>query len=181
VLGGFRRGWKMGLVNGWIVLLLCGLWHGAAWNFVLWGAAEALALSLYYLWRDIAKRRGWTRKSRPGALTLGRALSIALTLTVSSVCTICFRSPDMATIGAMLRALVGAQRGEPWPMQRDVPVFAALLGLCLAVELLQEYTRVGARVAALPGWARMALLALLAAATALLSVSSITPYIYFQF
>jgi alginate O-acetyltransferase complex protein AlgI len=181
VLGGFRLGWKRGLLNGWIVLLLCGLWHGAAWNFVMWGAVEALALSGYYLWRHVARRRGWTIRSRPGVLSAGRLGSIALTLTVSSLCTVFFRSPDLGTVGAMARALAGLQHGDPWPMQWDVPFFAVLLGLCLAVEMLQEYTPLNARVKAWPAWVRMGLLAVVAALTALTAVSALTPYIYFQF
>jgi alginate O-acetyltransferase complex protein AlgI len=181
VLGGFRRGWKRALLNGWVVLLLCGLWHGAAWNFVLWGAVEALALSLYYFWRHFLKQRGYARKARPGVLSIGRLAGIAVTLTVSSLCTICFRSPDMGTVTAMVRALVGAQHGDVWPMQWDVPLFAALFGLCLGVEMLQEYAGVNKRIAGWPAWIRMALLAVLSIATLLLSVSSLTPYIYFQF
>jgi len=40
-LGGSRKGSFFGIVNLWIVMLLSGLWHGAAFNFVLWGAVHA--------------------------------------------------------------------------------------------------------------------------------------------
>ena len=45
-LGGSRNGLGRTILNTWIVFVLCGLWHGAAWNFVLWGAFHALFLSL---------------------------------------------------------------------------------------------------------------------------------------
>ena len=43
-LGGNRRGRVLTLVNLAITMLLSGLWHGAAWNFVIWGAIHGLML-----------------------------------------------------------------------------------------------------------------------------------------
>ena len=45
-LGGSRKGEARGHCNLWATMLLCGLWHGAAVNFILWGAAHALFISL---------------------------------------------------------------------------------------------------------------------------------------
>lgn len=54
-LGGNRRGGVRTYFNLWIVFLLSGLWHGASWNFVLWGAyhgfwlvVERMGLSKFY-------------------------------------------------------------------------------------------------------------------------------------
>jgi len=55
-LGGSRRGkWRTHL-NLVLTFLLGGLWHGAAWMFVLWGAAHGLALVLHRLWRGAGLR-----------------------------------------------------------------------------------------------------------------------------
>ncbi len=43
-LGGNRRGKGRAMVNRIIVFLLCGLWHGASWTFVVWGLLHGLAL-----------------------------------------------------------------------------------------------------------------------------------------
>lgn len=43
-LGGNRKGYKRQLLNLFVVWLLCGLWHGASWNFVLWGAFYGIVL-----------------------------------------------------------------------------------------------------------------------------------------
>lgn len=43
-LGGNRRGVFRTYLNLWLVFLLSGLWHGASWNFVIWGALHGLAL-----------------------------------------------------------------------------------------------------------------------------------------
>jgi len=45
-LGGNRHGASRTLLNLWIVFLLTGFWHGATWNFVLWGAAHGALLTL---------------------------------------------------------------------------------------------------------------------------------------
>ncbi|MBZ0112551.1 MAG: MBOAT family protein [Thermoanaerobaculia bacterium] len=45
-LGGNRRGRYRTYLNLWLVFLLCGLWHGASWNFVVWGVFHGLLLVL---------------------------------------------------------------------------------------------------------------------------------------
>ncbi len=45
-LGGSRHGTARRLLNGLIAFALCGLWHGAAWNFVLWGVYHGVGLGL---------------------------------------------------------------------------------------------------------------------------------------
>ena len=54
-LGGSRRGLWRTCVNLMIVMLVCGLWHGATWGFVLWGVAHGLGLVVHRLvdrWSD---------------------------------------------------------------------------------------------------------------------------------
>jgi alginate O-acetyltransferase complex protein AlgI len=46
-------------LNLWIVFLLCGLWHGAAWTFVAWGAWHGFFLSVERLWLSKALKRVW--------------------------------------------------------------------------------------------------------------------------
>lgn len=56
-LGGNRRGATRTYVNLWIVFLLCGLWHGASWNFVIWGAWHGAFLVLERAWLGRHLRR----------------------------------------------------------------------------------------------------------------------------
>ena len=59
-LGGNRRGLRRQLLNIFIVWALTGLWHGASWNFVLWG--------LYYgIWLSL-ESRAWKKYPRPCAV-----------------------------------------------------------------------------------------------------------------
>jgi len=45
-LGGNRKGKVRKIFNLWIVFLLCGLWHGASWTYVLWGAYAAFFITI---------------------------------------------------------------------------------------------------------------------------------------
>ena len=45
-LGGSRLGVARKIINGFIVFALCGLWHGAAWNFILWGVFHGAGLAI---------------------------------------------------------------------------------------------------------------------------------------
>ncbi len=52
-LGGNRKGIKRRYINLFLTMLLGGLWHGAAWTFVVWGGLHGLFLMLNHLWRRI--------------------------------------------------------------------------------------------------------------------------------
>jgi alginate O-acetyltransferase complex protein AlgI len=53
-LGGNRRGRIMTDVNLMITMLLGGLWHGASWQFLIWGGVNGLGLVVYKLWRKVS-------------------------------------------------------------------------------------------------------------------------------
>ena len=55
-LGGNRAGRGRVLANLMITMVLGGLWHGASWNFVLWGALHGVGLCLHKLWRHLGIR-----------------------------------------------------------------------------------------------------------------------------
>ena len=63
-LGGNRHGPARRYVNLIVTMLLGGLWHGAGWTFVLWGALHGVYLVVNHLWRE-AKARLGLLPSRP--------------------------------------------------------------------------------------------------------------------
>lgn len=91
-LGGSRRGTLRRWRNLLVVFLASGLWHGAAWHFVLWGAFHGLAM----VGEDIARRRG---------LRLPRPLARGLTLGVVVLGWIFFRAQDTAQVLAFWAGL----------------------------------------------------------------------------
>jgi alginate O-acetyltransferase complex protein AlgI len=65
-----------------ITMLLCGLWHGASWNFVLWGGLHGLALALHQVYGSVLPRQKHraTRSSLHPAVLVSRALTLSVVM-----------------------------------------------------------------------------------------------------
>ncbi|MDO8755680.1 MAG: MBOAT family protein [Anaerolineales bacterium] len=105
-LGGNRHGAKRTNLNMLITMLIGGLWHGASWNFVVWGGMHGLALWAERIFSRGKQPQGW---SFPGALL--KALAVYLWVAVACVF---FRSPSLQIAGEVFKKLffispVGAQ------------------------------------------------------------------------
>jgi D-alanyl-lipoteichoic acid acyltransferase DltB (MBOAT superfamily) len=87
------------------VFVLIGLWHGAAWTFVAFGALNGIYVVANHAFRALRRRRAWLARRR-GAL--GRMLGAALTFAAITLSAALFRAPDFATAGRMLAAMLGA-------------------------------------------------------------------------
>jgi len=90
-LGGSRSGETRRAVNLLATMLLCGLWHGAAWRFVLWGGLHGTFLVLH-------------TRSR---VALPRPIAQALTLIAVVVAWVPFRADGLDAALAMLRGMAG--------------------------------------------------------------------------
>ncbi|GGY38049.1 MBOAT family O-acyltransferase [Pseudoduganella albidiflava] len=101
-LGGNRRGPARRSANLMATMLLGGLWHGAGWNFVIWGGLHGLYLVIGQAWRALAQRMGW----RGG--TAGALAGWALTFAAVCVAWVFFRAPDLDTALAILSGMFGA-------------------------------------------------------------------------
>ena len=122
-LGGNRKGKARTYVNLFATMLLGGLWHGASWNYVIWGAIHGLALA-YERSRSKANKR----------FVLPRVLRIASTFVVVMFAWIFFRTADLPAAISYLSSMVGANSvGDSAVLLRGVfyqPY--ALLSFCLA-------------------------------------------------
>ncbi len=127
-LGGSRKGKARTYLNLFITMLLSGLWHGASWAFVVWGAMHAVASVLHKWFADMKKRHGWDKKE---SKLLGGLSMLAMFVSVS-VLWIPFRLNDF---GQSLRVL---QRIVTWSDGVDyVYVFTLIFAvLLLVVELI---------------------------------------------
>lgn len=96
-LGGNRHGEVRRLLNLMITMMLGGLWHGAAWRFLLWGGLHGLYLVIHEGWRRWA----------PSRLRLPPLLSQGLTLIAVILAWVPFRAPNLATSLAVLKGLAG--------------------------------------------------------------------------
>lgn len=82
-------------INLMLTMLIGGLWHGASWNFVVWGGLNGLGLLVYKGWKKISP---WKDKSK----WYNHAWSVLLTFVFITFTRTWFRSPDFQTATTML-------------------------------------------------------------------------------
>ena len=97
-LGGNRRGKARQYANLMATMLLGGLWHGAAWNFVIWGAGHGAALCAHKAMIPLLKRV-------PDILPV-RLLSTLLTFTFVATLWVFFRADNFSTACEILSGTV---------------------------------------------------------------------------
>lgn len=178
-LGGVRKGPVRALLNTALVLILCGLWHGAAWHFVLWGAYEALLMVAYLVWKVLSKRLFNTRKLKDSLPWL--IVSISILLVCHSIATVFFRAPTMHDVGRMFVALLGRHEGAGLSIEWYTWVYTVVMLVWLVIEFLQEYRGLNDRIRRLHPWLRAGGMALLVVIIILAATNVNTPYMYFQF
>lgn len=91
-------------MNLLLTMTLGGLWHGAAWTFVLWGMFQGICLVINHGWRSIRKALGQDLNS---STRLGRGLSILLTFLVFAASLVVFRGESFTGSMRMLYAMFG--------------------------------------------------------------------------
>lgn len=103
-LGGNRRGSTLRYVNLGIVMLLGGLWHGAGWTFVAWGALHGFYLMVAHGWQSLRRRVGW---NSGGTSVLGRAASRTITLLAVVAAWVIFRAETFESAQSILSSMAG--------------------------------------------------------------------------
>ncbi len=168
-LGGNRRGVLRTYVALTLTMLIGGLWHGAAWTFVIWGAIHAGALIVERLAHGALPPLLHSR--------LWRIAAWLLTLVVVMLAWVFFRAESLQSA---LQILQGLTRAPLAPLSPDQAlVWAAFAGL-LACHLLERRTRLSERWTTLPViWLVPALTLMMAAVW--LSPGNARAFIYFQF
>ena len=172
-LGGNRRGLKRQVLNLLIVWTLTGLWHGASWNFLLWGLYYGVLLILEKLFLGKVLQK------------LPKFLRQLVTFIVAALGWGIFYFTDFAALGAFFAALVGAGEGglvtpAAWAW---VLGYVPLLLVCAvaATPLGATLNRRWEQKKAWP-WVRLVLGAgLFLLCLGALASQSYNPFIYFRF
>lgn len=101
-MGGNRHGPVRRYANLMTVMVLGGLWHGAGWNFVVWGFLHGVYLTIQQMWSAVAKAwrfpvdsKGW------------KVIATLITFVAVCIAWVFFRAPDMASAMVILRGMYG--------------------------------------------------------------------------
>ena len=182
-LGGNRLGPYRTCCNLFLVFFLCGLWHGANWNFIIWGMMHGIFMVL--------ERGAWGRILATLWLPV-RHLYVMLGVMVGWVI---FRSNDLDSAISYLNAMFGLAAasvdlqplGLYWS-RYTVVVFVIGVGLCLPLYPLVEkgILMIGRKR---EGWIQsllsmtniVVIIAILLASAMELAVATHNPFIYFRF
>jgi D-alanyl-lipoteichoic acid acyltransferase DltB (MBOAT superfamily) len=174
-LGGSKDGKWMTYRNLFITMLLGGLWHGASWNFVIWGAVHGAGLAvtrMYQRWRndrfpDFEPGRIWT------------FASVLLTFHFVCFAWIFFRARTFQGAIDVLAALGPMTTYAP----NLTPVVALLIFGALLIHFLPPRweERASERFVNLPALAQAAILLVIAIILQRVKSAAVVPFIYFQF
>ncbi len=134
-LGGNRRGPARRYLNLVLTMVIGGLWHGAAWTFVLWGLFHGLCLAVNHLWNSLWESKGGPAPSPNGLATwAGRLLTFLLVM----MGWVLFRAQDLATAGHLLGTMfgIGLAPLAGTPTLLKTKLWFWLIGLVCAVWFL---------------------------------------------
>jgi D-alanyl-lipoteichoic acid acyltransferase DltB (MBOAT superfamily) len=175
-LGGSRDGPRRTHRNLFITMVLGGLWHGAAWTFVVWGAIHG-----GYLIGERIVRERWAATHDRAVLPSGLRRPLQWLLTFNFVCLawIFFRSDSLATAFEVIGGIVGSTR--PSPMVTGLIVL--IIVLAIASQFVPDRTvlAVQDRFAVLAAGTQAVVLALALTVIDVLGPDGVAPFIYFRF
>ena len=167
-LGGNRHGSRRTYRNLMLTMLLGGLWHGAAWTFVIWGGIHGTALSV----------ERWGRERWVG-FRLPAWLAWLVTFHVVCLAWVFFRSPDLSTAFEML-GQIGAS--GPSPLVTVPVVFLTVAAIALQALPSGWWRQAEGWLVRQPVAAQgVAFGALLVVADAAVGQQGVAPFIYYQF
>ena len=178
-LGGNRKGKLRQYVNLIITMFLGGLWHGASWNFVLWGMLHGVALALHKAWMQFMGRpKGWQ------SLGIRRVLGVVVTFHFVCFCWIFFRHASFTDALSMIQQIGTAFHPELLPqLLAGYPAVFALMALGFVLHFLPDsWEEAGVKtVTRLPLLGKALLLIALIYVVIQMKSADIQPFIYFQF
>ena len=171
-LGGNRKGMPRQIINLFAVWFLTGLWHGAGWNFILWGLYYFILLVL----EKLVLRRVLEK--------IPNLLRHLYTLFFVVVGWVIFACDDLGLLGTYLKTMfgIGAPLGNAlalyeWDVQAPFLLILTVAATTIPVRLAKQLTRESQRASLLGVYTLM----LLVLSMAFLVSGSYNPFLYFRF
>lgn len=174
-LGGNRRGPARAAINLVIVMFIGGLWHGAAWTFVVWGLIHGVFLMIERI-----------AKAVTGDVVFSHTLVRRLMLGLGTYAVVCFawvffRASTFGGAAKIIQSMVGgASHGDAILNSREILQVAVVIAALLLVHWTMRDTDLETTVTRLPR-AVVATLWTLMLSAIILTQGSGNAFIYFQF
>jgi D-alanyl-lipoteichoic acid acyltransferase DltB (MBOAT superfamily) len=178
-LGGNRKGKTRTYINQMITMLLGGLWHGASWRFIIWGALHGAALSVHKMYREWQDEYG----SMPAG-KVANSVNVVLTFHFVCFCWIFFRAPSMQTVWDMLGQIFtnfNASILFEFIAGYKGVMFLMLIGYILHFLPHQLELKAQQKITDLPFAYKVAWMLLIIVIVIQTKSAGIQPFIYFQF
>jgi len=175
-LGGNRKGINRTYVNLMITMLLGGLWHGASWNFLIWGGMHGLALIVHRLW----ERGILIRISNRTSSSISAFSAWSITFVFVLLTWVPFRCQDLSTTLIYFKGLFFGSGEVVW---FHTPSIVVMLGVIIWHMLYRNKRRVLAlfptdKPLRVPAFAVICCLVMM---LMIFSPVNTSPFIYFQF
>lgn len=118
-LGGSRTGKYRHLRNLFITFFLAGVWHGASWNFIIWGALHAILIIIEKI----------LKSDRPSKLGIFRALRISLNFIVITLTMIPVRTADLTSMVSVFEQLSQIKWHDFYSALAEYKFSSAMIGI----------------------------------------------------
>ena len=175
-IGGSRGGRWATHRNLMITMILGGLWHGAAWGYILWGIAHGLMLVIHKQFKDACETR--PRLNAALESTVGTGMRILFTFFCVSMCWVLFQ-PDLSKALAMFGQLFSIHRGLAMPLpNKSLWILAGFVLFCHVLVRSGAWDKLYAR---LPAPVLGTGYAVCLCTAIMLAPDTGTTFIYFQF
>ena len=169
-LGGSRHGVLRTYFALSATMLLGGLWHGASWNFVIWGAIHGGVLVVERVWKGF-RLPHWPR--------LPVWAQVVLTFHIVTAAWIFFRCTSFADAQSFLAGIFAGTAGAV--SASPLVIGLIVLGMGLHFGPPRAIGDIALRLRAWPAWAMGAALALALLVVEAMRPEGVAPFIYFQF
>ena len=139
-LGGNRQGKSRRYINLMLTMLLGGLWHGAGWTYIAWGALHGFYLVINHVWRSLRSHLPWMP---PTVGMVERRVGRIVTFVAVVMAWVFFRAANVHVATAMSRAMIGENGFGVGALTSDsaaaIMIIAALLLIAWFAPNSQEF------------------------------------------
>ena len=171
-LGGNKKGTRRTYVNLAAVMLLGGLWHGASWNFLVWGGIHGGMLAFE---RAMGKESLYARAPKP--------IRILITFFTVTVAWVFFRTDDLPAAGRYLASMFGFGDGGIGTQLVSSTLYTSdhLIALALCAFVAWGCRQTWEHAKKVTGLKVAACMALFGWAVVVMFTQTFNPFIYFKF